>query len=99
MDSGLKQCVDVGLISSTMFDSLPNYLRLADPTAVGVTQFVLDHASDFTPAKVKQVAKLFEGYGYQKLASSMTGEDMNIPLTAFCSCLLMCCSVCSCRIC
>ena len=77
MDSGLKQCVDVGLVPSTIFDSLSNYATLADPTAVGITKFVLYHASDFSPAKVKQVAKLFERYGCLDLSTSMTGESMS----------------------
>ena len=78
MDSGLKQCVDTGLVPSTIFNSLHNHTTLEDPTEVGVTQFVLNYASDFSPSRVKQVANLFESYGYHDLASSMTGEDMSI---------------------
>lgn len=76
MASGLKKCVDISLVPSAIFDSWHDHAKLDDPTAVGVPQFVLDHASDFSPAKVKKVAKLFEDYGYHSLASSLRGEGL-----------------------
>ena len=90
MASGLKKCVDISLVPSTIFDSLHNHAKLDDPTAVGVPQFVLDHASDFSPAKVKKVAKLFDGYGYHSLASSLKGEGKRTFNCSLLSSLIMC---------
>ena len=74
----MKKCVEVGLIPSAIFNNPLSVDNLNDPTAVGITQFVLDHATDTSPSKVKQMAKLFGRFGYPNLASSMTGEVMSI---------------------
>lgn len=80
--SELKQCVEAGLLPSGVFD-LPFYLHLEDPTAVGITKFVLDNVKDAKPLTVKRMATLFKGFGYHSLATSMTGEGLSVAVTFF----------------
>ena len=76
--SGLKQCVEVGVLSSRIFDD--SVEDLEDPTAVGITTFVLGNLIEAKPSKVKRMATLFEGFGYLSLASAMTGESVSITI-------------------
>lgn len=82
--SELKQCVEAGLLPSSIFD-YPFYLNREDPTAVGITKFVLDNVKDAKPLTVKRMTTLFKGFGYHNLASSMTGEGLSVAVTFFLS--------------
>ena len=95
----MKKCVEVGLLSSAIFNNPLSVRNLNNPITVGITQFVLDHATDTSPSKVMQMAKLFDGFGYCNLASSVTGEDMSISRCNHRCLSCLCAIVHLCRVC